>query len=489
MFLGSPGSRKKRVGIKSIPLATLPPGQTRREEMEDVTSLVDKIQINEQNGRGHTEGELTPGDAIQNRFFSYLDPNESSKSNATLCGKQKIMSSPNFDHGLLGMTPDSAPIFLNTSVPFTAIAVGVQGSGKSHSLSVIMESCLINYPPVIRAHKPCAALVFHYDTDQANYCEVAFLTFRSKMMPDLPVVKELVILVSPAFFTQRSKFYRDWPNCTVRPLLFRWRDLTAGILLALMQVDMDKSPPLYLGALLDLLRKLQKKNEYPTFQSFKNQLSSLEFTPAQLAPLTLRLQLIESLLSESTENVDLYKSVDLEHIIKSGTVVICDMTDPMMTAGEARGIFEVVLEKFRTLPTTCGKLAVFDEAHKYMKSEGNDRLSETIIELSRQMRHHGMRIVVSSQSPATIPAELIELSSICIVHKFFSRDWFNKLQAKMPLTAQTYEQIVQLDTGHAIVFSGSRSYIDSEPDCGQGCNHVMIRNRLTADGGTSKVST
>ncbi len=59
---------------------------------------------------------------------------------------------------------------------------------------------------------------------------------------------------------------------------------------------------------------------------------------------------------------------------------------------------------------------MFDEAHKYLTK--NDALGDVIVDTVRQMRHLGMRVVVSTQSPQVLPAELLELVTIAVLHRF-----------------------------------------------------------------------
>ena len=87
-------------------------------------------------------------------------------------------------------------------------------------------------------------------------------------------------------------------------------------------------------------------------------------------------------------------------------LVVADLTDPMLAPAEANGVFQVMLEQFRKKELPCGKLAVFDEAHKYL--EGGDGLAHSIVDTVRLMRHEGIRVVVSTQSPLTMPPELLE---------------------------------------------------------------------------------
>ena len=49
------------------------------------------------------------------------------------------------EYGLLGRlrTSQKPSVYLNTYDPFCFVTLGVQGSGKSHSLSVVLENCVL----------------------------------------------------------------------------------------------------------------------------------------------------------------------------------------------------------------------------------------------------------------------------------------------------------------------------------------------------------
>lgn len=106
-------------------------------------------------------------------------------------------------------------------------------------------------------------------------------------------------------------------------------------------------------------------------------------------------------------------------------MVLADLTDPMLTPAEARSIFQVLLFQFRGIPMDCGKLIVFDEAHKYLDSGASNtdgcELTASIVEIVRQMRHHGIRVLLSTQDPKTLPSHLLEMVSVAILHRFHSR--------------------------------------------------------------------
>jgi hypothetical protein len=69
-------------------------------------------------------------------------------------------------------------LFFNVTVPSSIFICGSQGSGKSHTLSCLLESCLADSDATILP-RPLSALLFHYDTfisdDGGSPCEAAFL--------------------------------------------------------------------------------------------------------------------------------------------------------------------------------------------------------------------------------------------------------------------------------------------------------------------------
>lgn len=72
-------------------------------------------------------------------------------------------------------------VFFNTTTPSSTFICGSQGSGKSHTLSCLLENCLI--PSIAsKLPKPLNAMVFHYDTfisdDSGSPCEAAFLASK-----------------------------------------------------------------------------------------------------------------------------------------------------------------------------------------------------------------------------------------------------------------------------------------------------------------------
>jgi len=400
-------------------------------------------------------------------------------------------------YGLMGTDDADDPVYLNTQEPFALVAVGVQGAGKSHSINAVIENCMLNAPPYIAAPGSTCALVFHFDPSPANVCETLALTMRRPNVPDsVPTVEHLTVLVSPSFYSQRKSFYKDSPKIKVQPLLFSWKDLDASQLRTLMRIDAGDDMPLYMSSILDLLRKYQKAGKLPSYKEFKAEVENQGFNTMQTGPLQQRLCMLESFIADSDENLKVFKSTfaethprDISHLFADSNhnqMIVVDLTDPLLTGSEANAIFQVVLSKFLSTPRKISnKMVVFDEAHKYLQ-EKTDPLSQTLVSTVRQMRHLGVRIVVSTQSPHTLPPELLELVTVTLLHRFQSRDWFHFLKTKLALDEGDFDDIVHLGTGQALAFSlywSDTSKIDTD---GELVRRIFIRPRLTTDAGVSR---
>jgi hypothetical protein len=81
-------------------------------------------------------------------------------------------------------TPEDPRIFFNIAAPSSAFICGSQGSGKSHTLSCLLEHCLMQSDVSI-LKKPLSGLVFHYDTFTSDVrgipCEAVYLSSNSRI--------------------------------------------------------------------------------------------------------------------------------------------------------------------------------------------------------------------------------------------------------------------------------------------------------------------
>jgi hypothetical protein len=195
---------------------------------------------------------------IDVRALFYAEPSATASASLAPLPLAKLfgeIARPRYEwSALLGHSSNESPVFINTREPFCVIALGVQGSGKSHTAAAIAESCLLpfHFPagkPLVKLPKPMAALALHFGKHDDDLCELAGLLRPSKQIESAlrgvkhvtpPDVQKVVVLCSPTYFAQRSKYYasvnKTGVSITVRPLLFNWGDLTASHLRSLMRL-------------------------------------------------------------------------------------------------------------------------------------------------------------------------------------------------------------------------------------------------------------
>lgn len=98
-----------------------------------------------------------------------------------------------------------------------------------------------------------------------------------------------------------------------------------------------------------------------------------------------------------------------------------------------------------------------------MESSSSDGLSRTIVDMARLMRHDGLRLALSTQSPKSLAPELLELVSVALIHNFHSSDWFSHLSAKIPLSASAFAEVRRLSPGQALMFVSRHSINQASP--------------------------
>jgi hypothetical protein len=387
-------------------------------------------------------------------------------------------------------------VFLNVHEPFCAVMLGVQGAGKSHTLACLLEACLLplRSDGLLPLRAPMMALVLHFDQSMGSMCEATGIIERNPVLaaaaPPTPALarEDMTVLVSPSFYRQRKAFYGGY--CQVRPLLLSWASLTADSIKRIMRIAEDDNQ-LYVATLLSVLRDSQRSGALPNFAAFLAQVRDKCGVKGQSAPLDQRLALLEDVVRESAKNAALAAEWPSGGEVRStcapGKLVIVDLTNPLLSASEANGIFQVLVEQFRALPTRCGKVLALDEAHKFMdgSSEADDGLSKAIVNCARLMRHDGVRLLVSTQSPLALAPELLELTSLAVLHRFHSADWLAFLSKKLPLPAGAFERVRALQPGTGLVYA-------SRASLGAGCApdsalfKVRVRQRLSADRGSTR---
>ncbi|KAI9800748.1 MAG: hypothetical protein M1833_003164 [Piccolia ochrophora] len=401
-------------------------------------------------------------------------------------------------------------IFVNVNTPWSAFICGSQGSGKSHTLSCLLENCLIESKRLGQLPKPLTGLVFHYDKfnsfSAGQVCEAAYLCSSG-----IPVK----VLVSPSNFWNMQEAYKNMPNLpkgapkpTVSPLYFEESQLTIGRMMRLMAVKESDGPmPLYIEVIFMILRQMAGEARGVggvNYQRFKAKLAEEGLTAAQRGPLNLRLDLLESFMipkeMPGTRKSKSPKTFGLE----PGTLTIIDLSCPFVDEGSACVLFDICLGIFLERRTGGGRVIALDEAHKFMgDTVGAKDFTENLLSVIRLQRHLATRVIISTQEP-TISPKLLDLCSMTFVHRFTSPDWLKVLKSHLAGASnngnkvdddeskgaiqEIFDVIVHLSVGEALMFSPSAMLTVRDgkiEKLGLSYRKVMIRKRLTADGGKS----
>jgi len=418
--------------------------------------------------------------------------------------------------GLSHMTAsdeDSRRLYLNTNTPFSALVCGVQGSGKSHTVSVILENMFVTGCSALgRLVKPLSGLVLHVGETGAcaTPCEAAYV---SSSMIDNAKAPPVRVYVSPSSLKRMKKVYGCLgPNVEVKPLYFSESELDAPAFLSLMAVNSSDNAPLYMQTVLSILRELGDDYTYSAFIT-KLEESKKSMNPAQKAGLKQRLDLLQTFTRPADKFTSSYKARNTtamkdEERFAAGMVTIVDLSDPFVDPALAGAIFEICIRLFQRASVDTGKVLIVDEAHKYLSDTNTSNvLTQALLSLVRQQRHMSMRVIVSTQEPTVLPSAFLALCSTIILHRFASPAWWEHLRKHISANMSSedvFDRVVTLKTGEALVSCPTGLYVGGAESglspASNGSNKgskarlmqfsrnfivIRTRKRVTTDGGVS----
>ncbi|KAI9001330.1 hypothetical protein BD414DRAFT_474339 [Trametes punicea] len=392
--------------------------------------------------------------------------------------------------------PKDPRLYVNTNAPFSAIVCGVQGSGKSHTVSVLLENMLIAQCDAIGISEKClSGLVLHFGEGGSGSrpCEAAWIgrTQVDGIRP--PAIRVYVSRSSLA--TMQTTYAALGDAVTVEPLLFSDKELDAEAVLSMMAVGSSDSAPLYMQRVLSILREIGEKFTYSAFLR-RVEIAKRDMSTAQISFLDQRLVLLKTF-------VDMSKDQSKSRF-KGGQLTIIDMSDPFVDAGSACALFEIATRLFVRAQVDTGKVLVVDEAHKYLSlHRGMSGLTKALVELTRQQRHLAMRVIISTQEPTALPPVLIDLCSIAILHRFSSPAWWEAIVKHVSADFtddNAFDSVVRLKTGEAVIlapaglghFPPSLKGLDGDREArlntfGRRYLLARTRKRVTLDGGASRM--
>ena len=130
----------------------------------------------------------------------------------------------------------------------------------------------------------------------------------------------------------------------------------------------------------------------------------------------------------------------------------------MIDARDAMRLCLICLNLFQRVQRDGGlpmpKLIVLDEAHKYVRQD----FAQEIVTVVNQMRHTATTVVIASQSSDSIPSDVLEKSSIVVLHQLTAPRQIRYLKKAVQGLARVSEKnVANLSNGHAIVWACASS--------------------------------
>ena len=360
-------------------------------------------------------------------------------------------SSGSEQFGILGKAVNgNRTIAIDLSETNTISLFGVQGGGKSYTIGTITEMTLDQFPNINTLPAPMASVIFHYSESMDYAPEFTSMIYPNDNAAQLKKLKEVygaepgsiddVVMLVPEDKAEQRKI--EYPSIEIQPIKFHSTDLNVQDWMFLLKAVGNDS------TYISQLRMIMKQN--------RNNLNLADLRQAVTDSPTLsasQKNLALQRLDFAGEYID--DTMKLGSLLKPGRLIVVDLRDEFIEKDDALGLFVIMLNIFSSVREYKGhgfnKFIVFDEAHKYM---GNKDLTSTIVTAIREMRHKGVSMMIASQDPMSLPNEIIELSSIMLMHKFNSPQWVRHVQRSITqLQTLSSSDMASLQPGEAFLWA------------------------------------
>ncbi len=328
-------------------------------------------------------------------------------------------------YGILGESiAGHRKIAIDLSETNTISLFGVQGGGKSYTIGTITEMTLKQFSNVNSLPAPMASVIFHYSESQDYAPEFTSMVWPNDEAGQLKKLKDIygaeadkiedVIMLCPADKVEERMM--EYPSLEVHPIAFHSTELNVQDWQFLLKAVGNDSA--YIAQLKQIMRALRRNL---TLEGIREQVEASELLS------TSQKNLAKQRLSFADEYIK--DTQKLGSFLRPGRLIIVDLRDEWIGEDDALGLFVIMLNIFSGVRLFEGKsfnkFIVFDEAHKYMS---NKELTNTIVTAIREMRHKGVSMMIASQDPMSLPTQIIELSSMVLLHKFNSPQWVKHIQ-------------------------------------------------------------
>ncbi|MDF0714566.1 ATP-binding protein [Muricauda sp. 334s03] len=402
-----------------------------------------------------------------------------SNHNEHICPEFDILigkTSPSNQFGILGESILQKKIAIDLSETNTISLFGVQGGGKSYTIGTISEMVLKQFSNINLLPAPLAGVIFHYSESMDYAPEFTSMIYSNDQNKELEKLKlrygaepnniEDVIILTPKDKIEERQ--AEYPSIKVLPIAFNSKELNVQDWLFILGAIGNDST--YIRQLKAIMKQHRSNITINALSESVEDSELLSNSQKALA---------RQKLSFAREYID--DSFMMRDVLMPGRLVVVDLRDEFIVKDEALGLFVIMLNIFSAVKNINGlhfnKFIVFDEAHKYMD---NKDLTGNIVTAIREMRHKGVSIMIASQDPPSLPNEIIELSSVVLLHKFNSPQWLKHIQKSITqLSTLTPADMSALTPGEGFLWAtkATEKSISIKPV------KVSTRPRVTKHGG------
>ena len=402
-----------------------------------------------------------------------VDPNYIQPDYDIMIGK----SSGSEQYGILGESINGhRKIAIDLSETNTISLFGVQGGGKSYTIGTVTEMTLKQFSKINLLPAPMASVIFHYSESMDYAPEFTSMIHSNDEAGQLKKLKEVygaepgkiedVIMLCPVDKVEERQ--EEYPSIEVHPIAFHSTDLNVQDWMFLLKAVGNEST--YINQLRAIMRANRKNLNLAGLKQ------SVEASPLLS---TSQKALAQQRLAFAEEYID--DTCKLGTLLRPGRLIIVDLRDEFIDKDDALGLFVIMLNIFAGVKEYQGirfnKFIVFDEAHKYMD---NKDLTSTIVTAIREMRHKGVSMMIASQDPMSLPTEIIELSSVMLMHKFNSPQWVKHVQ-------KSITQLQTLSSSDMATLMPGEAYLWATKSTDKGVTtrpmKISTRPRVTKHGG------
>ena len=389
-------------------------------------------------------------------------------------------SKPSSQFGILGETShQNKKIAIDLSGVNTISLFGVQGGGKSYSIGTLTEMVLKQFSNVNKLPSPLAGVIFHYSESMDYEPEFTSMVQPNDQPNELKILKEVynvepdniddIIILCPERKVEERR--SQFPSIEVAPLLFNPNELSIKDWQFLMNAVGNTSD--YINEINFILEELFDANNLNVV-TLNQAISDSELLSKRDKTLATRRMRFASKYVKDVNRLSEY--------LQPSKLIVIDMRDEFIHKDQALGLFVTALDIFSATNSSenqFNKFIVFDEAHKYMD---NKDLTGNIVTAIREMRHKGVSILIASQDPPSLPNEIIELSSIVLLHKFNSPQWLKHIQKSITqLATLTPADMSILKPGEGFLWASkaNEKRVTNQPI------KISTRPRVTKHGGAT----